>query len=284
MCRLYGMRATHPTRVECELVEAQNSLIRQSEEDARGLVNDDGWGLGLVRNGEIRCVREVGPASESASYRRDAARVSATTVLAHVRRGTVGAASGANTHPFRRDRAMFVHNGHIGAFEQVRPRLLAGMRPVDREALRGTTDSEHFFHLLTARRARRPTRPMVEILGETIRDVTRWVRAADPDAEVALNVVWTVNGEMVGSRLGRSLWYAERDEPCRCGVCERRHPVPDSIPAGELYRGAVVASEPISDEPWRKVPKQSVFGLDDELTFRFVPLNVPDARGAPGAG
>ena len=275
MCRLFGMRATHPTKIDCGLLEAQNALIRQSVEDERGLVNDEGWGIGYVRDGRLHCEREVGPASESEEYRRDASEVAATTVLAHVRRATVGGATRENTHPFRHGRSMLAHNGHIGAFDRVRGAMLAEMRPDDRDAIAGTTDSEHFFHLLLSRRARQPDTPLVEVLRDTIRDVAGMVRAADPDVEAALNVLWTVDEELVGSRLGRSLWYLERDGPHRCERCGDRHPDPERVDP-EDYRAALVASERITDEDWREVPEGTVFRLDGELRFRFEALGLDD--------
>ena len=37
MCRLYGFRATEPTRLECALVRAQNSLVVQSRGGVYGM-------------------------------------------------------------------------------------------------------------------------------------------------------------------------------------------------------------------------------------------------------
>ena len=270
------MRASHPTQVDCALHVAQNALIRQSREDARGLVNDHGWGLGWVRDGELGREREVGPADASAGYRRDAARVSATTALAHVRRATVGEPARENTHPFVHGRSMLAHNGHIGAFDAIRDELLAEMTPEHREAIEGTTDSEHFFHLLLSRRARAPRKPIDEILGDAIRDVTAMVRAADPDAEVALNVLWAVGEEMVGSRVGRSLWCRERDRPHGGFVCGDLHPEPEAVEA-EDYRAAVVASERITGEDWREVPEATVFGVDGNYRLTFEPLGLEEA-------
>ena len=45
MCRLYGYLSDRPTRVECGLIRAQNSLLVQSGRDRRGVANADGWGL-----------------------------------------------------------------------------------------------------------------------------------------------------------------------------------------------------------------------------------------------
>lgn len=296
MCRLYGFRATHPTRVQCEMIEAQNSLLRQSRRDGRGLDNPDGWGLGTVRDGVLNCEREVGPAYESEEYRRDAAAVDATTLLAHVRRATVGKPSKENTHPFRRDGAMLAHNGHVPGFEEIRPSLLEGMAPELERGIGGTTDSEHVFHLLLSRLRERLDVPAdrevgeAEPGGETMRAVTResirdlegWCEATVPEAEqvprgpdghrldrVALNLLWTVGEQLAGSRVGRSLWYVEREGAHRCGVCGELHPDPE--PAG--YRSVAVASERITDEEWQEVPEGSVFYVDQEMRLRIEPVH-----------
>lgn len=268
------MRATHPTSVSCELLDAQNSLIRQSVEDERGLVNDDGWGIGMLVGDELRCEREVGPAADSEEYRRDAASADATLVIAHVRRATVGGATVANTHPFRKGRSMLAHNGHIGAFEEVSPVLLEELSDEERDAIRGTTDSEAFFQLLLSRWRRSPETPMWRILRDGIRDVRRMVEEADPEAEVAMNVLWSMEDELVGSRLGRSLHCLRSKGPHRCGSCGEMHPEPGSIPEGEDYVRVEVASEPITEEDWTEVPEASVFRLTQELDFEFEPIGV----------
>ena len=79
MCRLYALQATHPTRSACELLDAQNAMIQQSREDARGLSNPHGWGMGQVTDGTTSCFRQVEPASESESYREEALKTEGTT-------------------------------------------------------------------------------------------------------------------------------------------------------------------------------------------------------------
>lgn len=295
MCRLYGFRATHPTRVECELIEAQNSLMRQSRRDSRGLGNPDGWGLGTVRDGTLRCEREVGPAYESEEYRRDAARVDASTVLAHVRRATVGDRREENTHPFRREGSLLAHNGHVPAFDRVRPRILERMAPELERGIRGSTDSEHVFHLLLSRLRERvdaesdepvaeagaAAGAMADVLHDTADDLREWCAGALPESDgiprdaeghrldrLALNLLWTVGDSLAGSRFGRSLWYVERDGARRCEVCGEQHPDPE--PDG--YRSIVVASERITGEDWEEVPESSVFAVDDGMRLRARPL------------
>lgn len=270
MCRLYGLRSTHPTKVGCELIDAQNSLIRQSVNDARGFANPHGWGLGFVlEDGTVSCRREVEPASESDEFRAHAADIEAPTVVAHVRRATVGATQRANTHPFVDDGAMLAHNGHIDFFDQVREQILEEL-PTHREnAILGTTDSEHIFQLLRHRREQHPSWSMRDTLRHCITEIRAWAEAIDSQAQVAINVVWVEGRSMAVSRYNRSLFYIERHEPHRCRVCGRQHAHPST---GETYHAVEVASERINDSEWSEVPRDTVFQVGPKITFDPQPI------------
>lgn len=279
MCRLYGFRASHPSRLDCDLVEAQNALVQQSRGDAQGDRHPDGWGLGLLRDGRVTRRREAAPAYESELYGPDVREACAETVLAHVRKATVGGPARENTHPFRHGDALLIHNGEIGGFDRMRGRMREATAPRFRRSLEGSTDTEHFFHLLLTRwdelggEPRDPDPPcMRRALDAAVGDVLRWRRelaeAGEPEARVSLNVLWAVGGVLAGTRLGRSLWYVERDGPHRCGTCGGPHP--ESAPGN--YRAVIFASERISDEDWSPVPPGSVFSVADDLTVTMAPL------------
>lgn len=291
MCRLYGLQATHPTRAACELLDAQNALIRQSRQDQRGLSNPHGWGMGHVAEGETRCYRQVKPASESPQYREEALRTEGTTILAHVRRATVGEPDHANTHPFRHGPAMLIHNGHVPAFEAVRERLLDQLSETRRRSIGGTTDSEHVLALLLHLRDEHPQAPLWQITRAAVERIQRWVREADPNATVqpaetdtqslshdelehvlGLNLIWTDGTQLAGSRLNRTLWTLERSEPRACPICEAEHASP---PEGASYRAMALASERITEEDWSEVPDGSVFSISPAAQVRIEPIREP---------
>lgn len=273
MCRLYGLRSTHPTAIGCELIEAQNSLIHQSLKDQRGHANPHGWGLGYWRDRHFERRRQARPASESEEFRRSAENIHSPLVIAHVRRATVGVPNMANAHPFYHVgddySSIMAHNGHLGAFQTIRPALLEAMSEHMRHHIDGTTDSEHFFGLLLSRYERNPEKPLVEILRETILDVRRWSQEANETSKVALNILWAVDDQLVGSRLNRTLWYIERDEPHRCEVCGRFHAHPKS---DDDYHVVELSSEKISHENWNEMPEASVFSIGPNLEFEIEPL------------
>ena len=270
MCRLYGLSASHPTQPACDLLEAQNALIAQSREDERGLSNPHGWGMGLVSNDGVQCFRQVQPASKSEDFRAQALKAEGTRALAHVRRATIGTPSIENTHPFRDSEALLIHNGHIAAFDAVQPRLLDALPDARRAAIQGTTDSEHFFQLARSQWLNSAVGTQVEAVRSAIRAVEDWSAAVDPDAEVALNVLWSEADGLAGSRLNRSRWVLERTAPYQCAICGTAHARP---PSGADYRSVVVASERITDEDWIEVPNRSVLFIDEALQLHIEPLD-----------
>jgi predicted glutamine amidotransferase len=136
MCRVLGSVAAEPVSIRHELLEAENPMIRQSED------HDSGWGMAVYGRPDGRepaCVR-----FPEAAY-ADGDFVKATSMRGrifnvHVRRATMGGLTDANTHPFCLGNYSFGHNGTILQYRRL---LEPGMRPPA-----GDTDSEHFFNLL----------------------------------------------------------------------------------------------------------------------------------------
>jgi predicted glutamine amidotransferase len=136
MCRVFGCIAADPISVRHDLVEADNPLIRQSEE------HDSGWGMAVYRHAEGEepaCVRFPEAAHQDEAF-FEATSMRGRLFNVHVRRATMGGLSEDNTHPFCYGPYSFGHNGTILRY----PKLLEpGVR-----APAGQTDSEHFFNFL----------------------------------------------------------------------------------------------------------------------------------------
>jgi glutamine amidotransferase len=276
LCRFYALRATAPTAVDCCLVAAPNSLLTQSRRDMRGFEHADGWGIAAhdgtapAASGEIGWAleRHADPAHDGVRFRAAAARIRATTVLAHVRRATVGQVALENTHPFRHAGWTFLHNGTVPYFVEIRDELLAELPAVHRAAIAGDTDSEHLFHLILAGREQAPEQPLLAILQQALERVIRWCRARGQEPHLGLNVLLSDGVQMVGSRWQRSLHWCERLGRTICPVCGR----PDAADATDSYRALLIASEPITAEPWPEVPERSVFEVTPDLRLRVLPL------------
>jgi glutamine amidotransferase len=269
MCRLYGLSATHRTRVRCELLAAQNSLIRQAEYDGRGLSNPHGWGICCHTDDGVRCERQAEPAAEDEDFREHALELDARTAIAHIRRATVGEPAVTNTHPFVFAESMFAHNGHIPRFDAVGRSMREAMSAQHRDAIAGTTDSEHFFHLLLSNRQAAPERSMAETLAQSIEQVLEWCEAAGAAEPPALNFLWADGNKLAGSRFGRTLWWVPTHGLSECPVCGKTH-APDG--AGESYQSVEFASERITSEDWISVPDASVFEVSADCSVDFTQL------------
>jgi len=269
LCRFYALRATAPTRAECGLVHAPNSLLAQSRQDLHGFEHADGWGIAAYRPDGVAIERQPFAAHDGRRFRAAAARVEAPTVLAHVRRATVGATLPENTHPFAHGPWTFVHNGTVPYFAEVRDGLLAAMTAEHRAAIAGQTDSEHLFHFILSSHEQAPGRPLLTSLQLALQRVVAWCRERGHEPHLGLNVLLTDGAAMVGSRWQRTLHCLEVEGLANCPVCQRPHAA-----CRERYRALVIASEPTTDEPWQEVPERSVFEVTPELRLRALPLTA----------
>ena len=280
MCRLYGFRANEPTKVECSLVHAQNALMAQSRRDLAGLTHGHGWGVAEHPDGVPLVEKQAWAAYHGERFKKTAARVYARTVVAHVRRATVGPPALENTHPFVHGVWLFAHNGTVPNFDRLRDRLIEALDPLHRNEIRGTTDSEHVFRYLLTLWERNPGAPLLETLRMGLEQIVAWSREIDREARISLNVLWTDGDRMVGSRLGRTLWYLERDGIVPCEICGKSHVHHDPKQA---YRAVEIASEPLTGEDWLNVPDATVFNVDPDLRLRFEPLELTAEMAAKGA-
>lgn len=270
MCRLYAMRANEPTRVECGLVHSQNALMQQSKGDSQGLMHGHGWGVADYPDGVPVVEKQTWAAYHGEHFARKAASVYAHTVVAHVRRATVGEPSVENTHPFAYGRWIFAHNGTIKHFDKVRDHLLDALDFGQRNAIHGTTDSEHVFHYLLSLWLKAPETDLLETVRTGLNQVMEWCHLVDPDSNPSLNIILTDGDHLVGSRLGRSLWFLDRSAVFTCDICGKPHVHHEM---GAHYRSVEVASEPLTDdEDWKGVPDGSVYTVDPDFKLRFKAL------------
>lgn len=241
----------------------------QSRRDLQGFDNADGWGIATWSEDGVRIRRDASPAHISEDFRAAAQETEAATILAHVRRATVGAMVPENTHPFEWGKWAFVHNGTVPYFDELRPRMLETMTPGHRAAIRGSTDSEHIFHMLLTVHEADPELPLLTALEGTLRRVARWCNDMGPATRLGLNVLLTDGRRMVGSRWQRTLSYLLRERLADCEVCGLRHA---RCEPPEAYRAVVIASEPTTQELWHEVPERSVYEVTDDFRLRIEPL------------
>lgn len=270
MCRLYAMHANEPTRVECGLVKAQNALMAQSQNDMFGYSHGHGWGVADYDDGLPLVERQTWAAFHGEHFAKKAAKIYARTVVAHVRRATVGGTSLENTHPFHHGKWIFAHNGTVPEFDLVRPLILDRIDPLHRVEIMGTTDSEHVFRYLLSLFLQHPEKGLKTILREGLEQIITWAGQVAPDQPVGLNVVLTDGDQLVGSRYNRSLFYLVRDHIYACPICGKPHVHHEP---GADYQAVEIASEPVTpDETWYEVPNKTLYHVAEDYRLDMEPL------------
>jgi predicted glutamine amidotransferase len=179
MCRLFGMSGGRdPVRATFWLLEAPDSLAQQSRREP------DGTGLGAYdEHGRAIVSKQPIAAYEDQQFAQEAREVSSRTFIAHVRYASTGAVSPGNTHPFEQQNRLFAHNGVIEDLDALEQELGDA-----RALVRGETDSERFFALITREIERDGD------VGEAIVRAAGWV--ADNLPVYALNVILITDGEL----------------------------------------------------------------------------------------
>src|SRR5258706_289210 len=149
MCRWLAYSGT-PIPVEEVLFKPAYSLVLQSLH-ARSSVtttNGDGFGMGWYgRAPGPLLYRSTHPAWSDRNLRELAAEVHSPMFFAHVRSSTGTSVQETNCHPFRYGKFLFMHNGEIGGWHQVKRDLAMAVEPGLFTSIEGTTDSEMMFYL-----------------------------------------------------------------------------------------------------------------------------------------
>lgn len=229
-----------------------------------------GWGAGVVSGSHLTYCRQARAETKPSAVRDRTRAAEGTLVVSQVTRLAPDTPS-TSVPPFRHDASMLALDGSIPAFARVRHDLL-GALPPDRHAdLDGASAGEHLHQLLLERHRQVPDRPLHGTIRATILNVQRWCDAARPGTPLSLRLIWAHAPTLAGVCLNRPLWTLERDAPLRCPHCTRPHAYPSSRPP---YRAVVVASEPLTDEDWQRLPDASLFTVDADGRLQVQPVTA----------
>jgi glutamine amidotransferase len=259
MCRLFGCRSRDPSGVSHELFQGANALRVQSRE------HPDGWGLGWYESGAPRVVRSLTPAHGDADFEKLSQYVSATTVLAHVRRASVGRVAPENTHPFQRGPWLFAHNGTLPDWERARRPLEEQIHPSLRDELRGETDSERCFLLFLSRLRRRcdVERADATSASAALAETVALVREiCEMGGQQASTTFLATDGRLlVACRRGRTLFLSSpaSDRDGRCGYVAVASEDPGEPPPG-------------GKRAWRLLPEDALVAVDADLRLKVTSL------------
>jgi predicted glutamine amidotransferase len=150
MCRWLAY-AGESRLIEQFVYDGPRSLCSQAQQSHKAKlgVHGDGGGLGWYGAApEPGLYRRSGPAWADVNLRDLTHVVESRVFFAHVRASTGAPNIDINCHPFRAGSFLFMHNGQIGGFKQLRRQLTAMLTEECFDALQGGTDSELLFQLM----------------------------------------------------------------------------------------------------------------------------------------
>jgi predicted glutamine amidotransferase len=272
MCRWMAYSGS-PLLLERLLDTPVHSLIDQSLHSRLGLetTNGDGFGVGWYGDEEQPALfKSVEPAWNDRNLRELAGHVRSGTVFAHIRAATGTPVQWTNCHPFRHGKWLWMHNGSIGQFQDVKRELMLTVDPALFPAIEGSTDSETFFFLaLTFGLEDDPPRAVERAVG-FIEHVGREHGVEHPmQMTVATTdgtTLWAFRYSSEGK--SRSLFFST-DIPTLRG----HHPELEVLQEVD-DESRLVVSEPLRDLPdaWNEVPESSCGivrpGQDELRPFR----------------
>jgi glutamine amidotransferase len=274
MCRLFGFRSAVVSRAHRSLIAAENALADQ----ARG--HPHGWGIGWFVGDDAYVVKRDAAAADCDAFRETAERLSSNTLVAHVRRATVGQVSGWNTHPFRNGRWLFAHNGTLHGFEGMAARMQADTPAELWRRRLGETDSEAFFFFLlgmltargvdTAGMEPAPTEAVAAAARDARAAVQAWAAAAGEEPPI-VNFLLTNGADFFAQRSGRELFFATQKFRCRDALtcAEPEKPCLLAVRPHDRVNHLLVTSERIGDEDvWEEMEEDSLLALGRDFRLQ----------------
>lgn len=240
MCRFVAYSG-EPIYLETLLTLPHRSLIDQSRAARESLttVNADGCGIGWYgarqRPGLFHSIH---PAWSDANLLSLCHQISAPMFGAHIRAATSGEAAPANCHPFSVGKHLFMHNGAIGGYDDMR-RSVEMLIPEEYYPYRkGTSDSEAIF---------------LNAMGHGLDD--------DPVAAIAASLADIVDlAKRTGHKEPFHFAAIHTDGETLRAFRWARHHIAPTLYYRNIDTGVVIASEPYDQNhsAWEAVPEDSV--------------------------
>ena len=274
MCRLFGFRSVIEAQVHSSLVSADNALMHQSQ------FHPDGWGVAYYVAGAPHLIKSDSKAMDDHLFKKVSGIVSSHTVLAHLRKSTIGDNSIINTHPFQFGPWVFAHNGHIENFNHIKPQLVAKISPQLGRFILGDTDSEVLFYLILHQLS------LTNSLNDPQCSLPRLVQAVKAALQIVtslagpflteetdaadktyLSFIMTNGSTMLAHQGGKKLYYSTYKKKCPDrDTCKSFAPECEAKTTTGLVNHLIFSSEPLQGENiWIDLQPGQMVGIDSSM-------------------
>ena len=273
------------------LYSPKNSLILQSykSKERKEPLNGDGFGVGwYTPQIATPCVfRSLTPAWNNQNLQRLSAHVKSSCFFAHVRAASPGmSVCEMNCHPFQSGNYLWMHNGTIEGFWQIRRRLRQSLPDHLYNNIEGTTDSEHafavFLNLLGDANREHSADELGRTLVKTVAHLERWTAEMNSAKPSYYNFAVTDGQSVAAIRYvseptiePASLYYAAgRKYQCSNGVCQL-------VDCDPREKAVVIASERLSEDNnhWIRVAPNHLLMVNKDLEAKveLMPIEGRDS-------
>lgn len=269
------------------LYRPKNSLIMQSykSKERKEPLNGDGFGVGWYtpQSSPTPCIfTSITPAWNNQNLKRLSEHIQSSCFFAHVRAASPGMrVCEMNCHPFQSGRYLWMHNGTIDGFWQIKRRLRESLPDRLYNTIEGTTDSEHafavFLNLLGDPELTHSANELGQALVKTVRQLERWTAGTKSTAPSYYNFAVTDGRNIAAIRYvsdpemePASLYYSARGKyQCVEGTCQ-------FVDCQACERSVVIASERLNEKEsdWIRVAPNHVLTVNRELETRVELMDI----------
>ncbi len=278
MGALVAILQSDPNLLRCQLTRLK-SHVSLSVGDAP----PDAYGFGYYASANVLVGKRPTGATADLSLPELVGRVDSEALIAQARRAVVGKAKDENTQPFRFRRWLFAHDGTIEGWDEVKPKLVAGLPDFLRRNIAGDTDSEHAFmwFLKLLRDANGlddldlDAQTAGRALARTVRQIDAWSRDVGAQRPSRLCFVATNGRILIATRRGGPLSYALLEGIVPCELDEIDLSTPESDPRVRPHRrvkAVCFASRLLAPNGFVEVPDGSVVAVSRSLQVAVSPI------------
>ena len=289
MCRFVAYLG-EPILAEDLITKPVNSLIHQSyhaKEMAEPL-NGDGFGMGWydkkIRT-EPGMLKSITPAWNNQNLKMNAGIIESDCFLAHIRAATEGGVSLDNSHPFRYNQYLLMHNGGIRNFIKIKRDLINCLSNHYYQWIKGQTDSEAIFALYMQivsdnsgekEGSDLPLPFLAECFKKTFAKIEDLKQNRGLSETSIFNMVITDGTRVIATRYSsnpqeesRTLYFAKGQKyVCEGNLCKM---LPEDGGNGSI----LIVSEKLDEfvKEWIKIPENHALLVEKDLSYELFSLN-----------
>jgi predicted glutamine amidotransferase len=283
MCRLFIYQGPK-TGMHDLLIRPGHSLLKQSYESQERTysVNADGFGVAWYQKDisqEPAVFREITPAWSNRNLIEISRLIESSRIFAHVRAASHGIpVDETNCHPFKHENMLWMHNGKIASFKQIKRQISNLLCEEAYNTIQGSTDSEYAFALFLhelwkVKKDNYESGDYTDAFCRMLNIIFSLTQSFEDHN--SLNFAFTDGKTTLVSRFSDSgkknppsLYYSAGKS-----MVYRKNKLQIEQEAEENF--LLIASEPLNYQPdaWEEIPENTLMLINENLNYHFIKID-----------